>query len=593
MAPYATVGGSVTLGGGALSKDLLSYVPQFDHLVEEFTVQETLMYSALLKLDRPEAAAEEDIRALADLLGFTAILPVRISKIAEGQKKLVSIAIGLVTKPRALFLDEPTTGLDSTAAHFVVEHIKAVAETGVTVIMTIHQPSSEVFAMVDDIILLDSTGNLAFSGPIPLGVDYFAQAGYVTDAHVNPADKFLEAASSTPVGYATWAACYDANPVKREAAKVLEESRATGGGGAHAQFGQPSESSRFVLLIKKLSLQYWRTPGAYFYRLITIILFGFFAGSLYSDLKPETESLTEITGCIFFGLWCSLYLTMGNIPVFLEDRYDAVNNYASGRHSFGTYCIAQFVAALPWQFMCATTFTTLIYWIPFYNWTISEDPEAFVYAICTSMVMMLTQEAVNWCLIELLQSDLLATTAAMTILGTFFMLAGFFIQIVDMPWGVRWMAYTVPTKYVFPGHMFNFFDGQTFTDPTGQKIPGSTLMYNLFNVDYGRIANSGKNAGEPIYGGYRKWMDLLIGLAFVIQFRGAHHFLLKMKNGDLGGSLPTGTGVDTKKWTPPSTAHDMMPEKSSTAAKPTVGLEESSNGTSTAYTPVITAITKV
>jgi ABC-type multidrug transport system ATPase subunit len=74
----------VTLGGGALSKDLLSYVPQFDHLVEAFTVKETLMYSDLLKLDRSKEDVEVDIEALADLLGFTAILNVRISAIAEG-----------------------------------------------------------------------------------------------------------------------------------------------------------------------------------------------------------------------------------------------------------------------------------------------------------------------------------------------------------------------------------------------------------------------------------------------------------------------------------------------------------------------------
>jgi hypothetical protein len=250
---------------------------------------------------------------------------------APGQKKLVSIAIGLITKPRAMFLDEPTTGLDSTAAHFVVEHIKAVAKTGVTVIMTIHQPSSEVFSMIDDVILLDSTGNLAFSGPIPLGIGYFAQAGFATDDLENPADKFVEAASSLPDGYPTWAACYDANPAKRAAAAVMAESRATSGHGAAAQYGQPSELARFGLLVHKLSLQYWRTPGAYFYRLITTVVFGFFAGSLYLNLEAKTENLTEITGCIFFGLWCSLYLPMGNIPVFLEDRYDAVNNYASGR----------------------------------------------------------------------------------------------------------------------------------------------------------------------------------------------------------------------------------------------------------------------
>jgi ABC-type multidrug transport system permease subunit len=240
---------------------------------------------------------------------------------------------------------------------------------------------------------------------------------------------------------------------------------------------------------------------------------------------------------------------MGNIPVFLEDRYDAVNNYASGRFSFGTYCLAQFVAAIPWQLMCSTVFTLLIYWIPFYNWDISGDPDAFFFAICTSFLMMITQEAVNWCLIELLQSDMLTTTAAMTILGTFFMMAGFFIKIKDMPWGTRWMAYTVPSKYVFPGHLFNFFDGQDFKTPTGSVIPGDIVVEKYFNVDYRK------------YGSWRKWMDLLIGFAFVVQFRYGHFMLLKMKNGDLGGSLPTSDGVARTTWAPPANAHNDMPEE--------------------------------
>jgi hypothetical protein len=216
------------------------------------------------------------------------------------------------------------------------------------------------------------------------------------------------------------------------------------------------------------------------------------------------------------------------------------------------------VAAIPWQFVCATTFTVLVYWMPFSKWDISDDPEAFFYAICSSLVLMLNQEAINWCLIEVFQSDMLATTAAMTVLGMFFLLAGFFIKIVDMPWGVRWMAYMVPTKYLFPGQLFNFFDGETFEDPEGNEIPGAKLVNDLFDIDYD--------------GGYRKWMDLLIGLAFVAGFRFGHLLLLKMKNGDLGGSLPTGTGADAKKWTPPASAHDIDPA-TAIRAKPSADRE--------------------
>ena len=57
--------------------------------------------------------------------------------------------IGLVGEATVLYLDEPTTGLDSAAAHTVVEHITRVAQkTGVMVVMTIHQPSGQVFNMI-------------------------------------------------------------------------------------------------------------------------------------------------------------------------------------------------------------------------------------------------------------------------------------------------------------------------------------------------------------------------------------------------------------------------------------------------------------
>jgi ATP-binding cassette subfamily G (WHITE) protein 2 len=413
--------------------------------------------------------------------------------------------------------------------------------------LTIHQPSADVFDMMDDIILLDSTGALAFTGPISAAIGFFEAAGFPTSEDQNPADVFLDAVSSSPKTQASWQVAYDNSPAKKQSAAVLQTSIEAGDQAVVAEYPTPSEGARFKYLTKRISVQYWRTPGAYMLRLITIILFGFFAGSLYYDLEPTTRSLTEVTGVVFFGLWCSLYLTLGNIPVFLHDRYDAVNNYASGRYSFGTYCFAQFFASLPWQFMCATVFTTLIFWMPFHNWEIASEPSAFIFAICTSFIMMLTMEGFNWVVIEMLQSDMLAVTASMTMLGTFFMFAGFFIQIKDIPWGIRWMAYTVPTKYVFPGHLFNFFDGQTFTNQYGAKIPGETLIYKLFSIDYGRIANEGANAGEPIYGGWRKWMDLLIGLAFVFNFRSSHHTLLKMKNGELGATPPSHADSKEKK----------------------------------------------
>ena len=74
--------------------------------------------------------------------------------ISGGEKKRTAIGVELIGDPGILFLDEPTSGLDSYAAFQVVKILKSLAGNGRTVITTIHQPSSEVFEMFDDTMLL-------------------------------------------------------------------------------------------------------------------------------------------------------------------------------------------------------------------------------------------------------------------------------------------------------------------------------------------------------------------------------------------------------------------------------------------------------
>lgn len=73
--------------------------------------------------------------------------------ISGGEKKRVSIALEILTRPRLLFLHEPTSGLDSASAFFVIQTLRNIAFDGRTVISSIHQPSSEVFALFDDLVV--------------------------------------------------------------------------------------------------------------------------------------------------------------------------------------------------------------------------------------------------------------------------------------------------------------------------------------------------------------------------------------------------------------------------------------------------------
>jgi ABC-type multidrug transport system ATPase subunit len=80
------------------------------------------------------------------------------------QKKRVSIGVELAANPAILFLDEPTTGLDSRAAQVVIRNIKRVAASGRSIVCTIHQPSTIIFSAFDALLLLQRGGQTVFFG---------------------------------------------------------------------------------------------------------------------------------------------------------------------------------------------------------------------------------------------------------------------------------------------------------------------------------------------------------------------------------------------------------------------------------------------
>lgn len=106
-----------------------------------------------------------------------------------GERRRVSIACELVTNPSVLFLDEPTTGLDAASAASVVRTLKALAVQGCTVVMSIHQPRSNIVDLIDDVILL-CHGRMCYSGPLADAEAFFRRLGFPRAPTHNPADHF-------------------------------------------------------------------------------------------------------------------------------------------------------------------------------------------------------------------------------------------------------------------------------------------------------------------------------------------------------------------------------------------------------------------
>ena len=98
----------------------------------------------------------------------------------------------MLRNPSILFLDEPTTGLDATSALHLVKTLKHLANTGRTIITTIHQPRSGIFALFDRVTLL-SRGSVAYTGPTVDCLSWFD--GLLPGGlkpHVNPADYLID-----------------------------------------------------------------------------------------------------------------------------------------------------------------------------------------------------------------------------------------------------------------------------------------------------------------------------------------------------------------------------------------------------------------
>ena len=140
-------------------------------------MRETILFSAQLRLDRTNSVFDEPgglcahIDSIIRDLELTDEADILVGCEDDGglsleQKKRLSIAVELAASPSILFLDEPTSGLDARAALIVMTALRKICNTGRTVVATIHQPSSAVFEMFDDLLLLKKGGEMVFYGDL-------------------------------------------------------------------------------------------------------------------------------------------------------------------------------------------------------------------------------------------------------------------------------------------------------------------------------------------------------------------------------------------------------------------------------------------
>lgn len=84
--------------------------------------------------------------------------------ISGGQRKRLNIALELIREPSIMFLDEPTSGLSSRDSENVIDLLRELTFKGKLIVTVIHQPSSEIFKMFDQMLILDNGGEMVYYG---------------------------------------------------------------------------------------------------------------------------------------------------------------------------------------------------------------------------------------------------------------------------------------------------------------------------------------------------------------------------------------------------------------------------------------------
>ena len=185
--------GEILINGIDLHKEndklegIIGYIPQDDLLIEELTVFQNLYYNAKLCFnDKSEEEIVELVHKTLTSLGLFDRKDLKVGSpmnkmISGGQRKRLNIALELIREPSILLVDEPTSGLSSRDSENVMDLLRELALKGKLIFVVIHQPSSDIYKMFDNMMILDTGGYQIYYGNPVEGVMYFKRL----DAQIN------------------------------------------------------------------------------------------------------------------------------------------------------------------------------------------------------------------------------------------------------------------------------------------------------------------------------------------------------------------------------------------------------------------------
>eukprot|EP00927_Polykrikos_kofoidii_P061397 TRINITY_DN56232_c0_g1_i1.p1 TRINITY_DN56232_c0_g1~~TRINITY_DN56232_c0_g1_i1.p1 ORF type:complete len:669 (+),score=82.34 TRINITY_DN56232_c0_g1_i1:76-2082(+) len=482
----APVRGTVSINGIEVEdyerKRNIAYVMQDDCLLLTQTPRECIKFSASLR--RPGSSREHDalVTQMLETLGLTkcadTMVGSEVSKgISGGERKKTSVGAELVTSPTMLFVDEPFSGLDSYAAFCLAKILKDIAEAGMPVLISVYRPSSEIFAMLDDVIFLHD-GQCVYHGHVD-GISPYFNRWKPCPPNFSPADHImflLQKDAAECIGGIT-----EMKTAWRTSELFRTLEQRMGGATSPAVVGRiegRTQGSRggFGIELRVLFLRELRgtlrNKGAWVARLGMSFFFGVFYALLFFGSASSGDDPNVPGSCLtnnfdqricidaylaHYGLLVSLSIAamIGSaqhvLLTFPSERPIFLREFTSRQYGVVPYFISKTLVEMPVIFLCQL----MIYLISYQAMGLHGN-----FWVLVLISWGLGMASSSLCLVTCCaaSSARSATQLSLLVLIPQMLFSGLFLPVEEIPFILRSMKWYCPLKYAINLLVITEFD---------------------------------------------------------------------------------------------------------------------------------------
>ena len=476
--------GRMTYNGAVPSEKLVrslsAYVCQDDEILLPYlSVIENLRFAAALRLPNYLSKKEKIERAESVLLKLglrdcanTLVGSDMVKGISGGERRRTTIAVQILTDPKILFLDEPTSDLDAFTASSIIEMLRGLANEGRTLVLTIHQARSDVFKYFQSILLLTKGGSLVYAGKGSEVLTHFAALGLTCPTMTNPADFCLDLITIN-----------NQNEFEEARGKEKVRSLIQGWNGKRAspnltapQVAIPAElaslgremtplRTAFPVLMHRSFINFRRNKVAVIARTtqvsaLAIIIALFFSplGHSQSSVLTRLGLLQEFTSLYFVGMLQCVAVYPNERDVFYREYHDVA-------YSVEAFFLQYTLAEIPFEIFTALLFAVLANLAT----QMPRTPELFFIVAFNAFATVSCGESLGIMFNTLFSHTGFAVNVTSVFLSVASTMAG--IMSLNIPGFLQAFNHLSPLKWSLGNLVPYTFRGVTFTCRDDQKLP--------------------------------------------------------------------------------------------------------------------------